>query len=100
MKILNNGVKRSNKTFESFLKGKKYLNEFINKMIKKIEDIIDPALEFAIKANIPQSSINLELNDVFYQQPMTLVEPSNTKRELRLVDSPSCLKQKWKLIKI
>ena len=50
-------------------------------MIKKIEDIIDPALEFAIKANIPQSSINLELNDVVYQQPMTLVEPSNTKTE-------------------
>ena len=90
------GKKDPIKLFESFLKGKKYLNESsINKMIKKIEDIIDPALEFAIKANIPQSSINLELNDVFYQQPMTLVEPSNAKTELRLVDSiSSCLKQK------
>lgn len=90
------GKKDPIKLFESFLKGKKYLNESsINKMIKKIEDIVNPALEFAIKANIPQSSINLELNDVFYQQPMTLVEPSNTKRELRLVDSiSSCLKQK------
>ena len=90
------GKKDPIKLFESFLKGKKYLNESsINKMIKKIEDIVNPALEFAIKANIPQSSINLELNDVFYQQPITLVEPSNTKTELRLVDSiSSCLKQK------
>ena len=78
------------KLFEEYLKDKKYLDNSIKqKNLDKIEKLINPALDYAINSPQPQSNIESELKDVFFDKIYKEIRPGNSKKELRLVDAIS-----------
>ena len=74
--------------FEKSLSNKKWFTKkFIFQIENEIKNKVMPAIEFAVKADIPKSTESDEENDVFYMSEVDNKILSETTKSLRFVDA-------------
>ncbi len=85
------------KKLEKFLSSKSWFNEKFKVTIENdINNLIDPAIDFALNAKIPTSNESKELEDVYHPTKITInKDSSSSKHYIRFVDAiKECLYQK------
>tara|TARA_B110000467_G_scaffold162927_1_gene187492 strand:+ start:9026 stop:10981 length:1956 start_codon:yes stop_codon:yes gene_type:complete len=74
--------------FEKSLSTKKWFNKkFVFDIENEIKNLVNPAIEFALNAEIPKSNESDELNDIFFTQAVNQKNPSKALKSLRFVDA-------------
>lgn len=76
--------------YESYLLEQEIISrEEIEALRASIQKDIDDGLKAAYAEELPKASTDEETNDIFYQQPIELIAPSEKKSERRFVDAIS-----------
>ena len=76
--------------FEKYLRKKNIFNKKLKEdIIEKIQLLITPAFDKAIKAPLPNSSISNELSDVYCPKTFQIISPGHKVNKQRMVDAIS-----------
>ncbi len=76
--------------FEKYLRKKNIFNKKLKKdILEKIQSLITPAFDKAIKAPLPNSSISNELADVYCSKTFQMISPVPKVNKQRMVDAIS-----------
>lgn len=76
--------------YESFLLSENIIDEdFINQSKKEIKDEINEHLEIAFNEEAIVPNLATELNDVYQEYTQEIIDPSNQKSNIRLIDAIS-----------
>ena len=78
------------KNYEAFLLSKEILNEdLVTKYTNEIKNEINTNLKIAFEEDQIVPNLSTELNDVYKNYPQEIIEPSNNKTNIRLIDAIS-----------